>query len=112
MDDLVKQALADRIEEHDAAFTNLHREYDRRGDHIEELEAKLLSATMDGYDMAKYEYRDRIEELEAKLAKAVDVIEWALICWDDHNKHGYNMEGDWVFDARATIAELKGQNDE
>jgi hypothetical protein len=52
---------------------------------------------------------DRIEELEAKLAKAVDVIDWALICWDDHNKHGYMMQGDWVPDARTTLAELKGE---
>jgi len=35
----------------------------------EELKEKLLSATMDGYDMAKHEYRDRIEKLEAKLAE-------------------------------------------
>ena len=50
---------------------------------------------------------DRIEELEAKLAKAVEVIDWALICWDDHNTHGYMMQGDWVLDARTTLAELK-----
>jgi hypothetical protein len=55
---------------------------------------------------------DRIEELEAKLAKAMDVIDWALICWDDHQEHGYNMQGDWVSDARATIAELTGGKDE
>ena len=36
-------------------------------DRIKELEEKLFSATMDGYDMAKYEYRDRIEELRADL---------------------------------------------
>lgn len=45
---------------------------------------------------------------EAKLNKAADVIEWALIAWDDHLEHGYNMQGDWVHDARATLAELKG----
>ena len=33
--------LADRIEDHDAAIMNLHREYERRGDTIAELEAKL-----------------------------------------------------------------------
>ena len=32
------------MEEQDASFTNLHREYDRRGDRIEELEAKLAKA--------------------------------------------------------------------
>jgi len=54
---------------------------------------------------------DRIDDLVAKLAKAVDVIDWALICWDDHNKHGYTMQGDWVSDARTTLAELKGEAD-
>ena len=49
---------------------------------------------------------------EAKLAKAVEVIEWALISWDDHNKYGHNMQGDWVSDARATIAEIKGESHE
>ncbi len=53
---------------------------------------------------------DRIEALTSKLAKAVEVIEWALISWDDHNKHGYNMQGDWVFDARATLATIKGES--
>jgi hypothetical protein len=49
---------------------------------------------------------------EAKLAKAVDVLDWAVICWDDHNKHGYEMQGDWVPDARAALKELKGEKDE
>jgi hypothetical protein len=53
-----------------------------------------------------------VRDLEDKLAKAVNVIDWALICWDDHNKHGYNMQGDWVSDARATLAELTGGKDE
>jgi hypothetical protein len=48
-------------------------------------------------------------ELEAKLAKFWDVLDWAVICWDDHNKHGYEMQGDWVPDARATLSELKGE---
>ena len=39
---------------------------------IEELEEKLLSATMDGYDMAKHGYRDHIEELEERLQAAID----------------------------------------
>jgi hypothetical protein len=52
------------------------------------------------YDSEKY-----IEELEARLEKARDVIDWALTCWDDHNEHGYNMQGDWVQDARAIMKE-------
>jgi hypothetical protein len=55
---------------------------------------------------------ERADALTEKLAKAVDVIEWALIAWDDHCKHGYDMQGDWVHDARTTLAELKGQGDE
>ena len=39
-------------------------------DRIEELEEMLMSATMDGYDMAKNEYRSYIEELEAQLRKS------------------------------------------
>ena len=54
------------------------------------------------------ETADRIEALEAKLANAADVIDWALSAWDDHNKHGDNMQGDWVHDARTTLAELTG----
>jgi hypothetical protein len=71
---------------------------------IKELEERLEAATDDAKEAESY-----AEELEAKLAKAVDVIDWALICWDDHNKHGYRMQGDWVPDARTTLAELKGE---
>ena len=80
----------------------------------EELIARLRSKRQKGnrFDSLEYEAADRIEALEAKLAKAVEVIEWALISWDDHNKHGYNMQGDWVFDARATLAEIKGESHE
>ena len=35
---------ADRIEELEKAFANMQREYDKRGDHIKELEAKLKPA--------------------------------------------------------------------
>ena len=87
---------------------------------IEELEEKLLSATMDGQDMAKHEYRDRIEELEAKLAKAVDVdlieqavdvelIEQAVsdVLYDGGS---YRDAAEYV--ARTILAELKGQDDD
>jgi hypothetical protein len=48
--------IADRIEELTQAFYNLHREYEKRGDRIEELEAKLSKS-------------------EALLAKAVMALE-------------------------------------
>jgi len=74
----------------------------------EELIARLRENQAYEWQDAIWETRivaaDRMEALAAKLAKAVEVIEWALISWDDHNKHGYNMQGDWVFDARATLA--------
>ncbi len=59
-------------------------------------------------DFAWSIHKQAMADIEAKLAKAADVIEWALICWDDHNKHGYTMQGDWVSDARATLAALTG----
>ncbi len=59
----------------DAAFLLRRSGVGRR---IEELEEMLMSATMDGYDMAKNEYRSHIEELEAKLAKAVAIAKDAV----------------------------------
>ncbi len=65
---------------------------------IVELEEMLMSATMDGYDMAKNEYRSYIEELEVKLAKAVEAL--AELATDEHPKG-------WI--AIAAYNELKGQ---
>jgi len=59
-------------------------------------------------DLISNDVAEIIAKLEAKLANAADVIDWALSAWDDHNKHGDNMQGDWVHDARTTLAELKG----
>ena len=50
------------------------------------------------------EMLDCIEELEAKLAKAVDFIEDLL--------SGRDRDDDWRIEANATIAELKGQDDD
>ena len=52
---------------------------------------------------------DRIEELEAKLAKAVEALRDAVDAWDNHNKTGDMMQGHWVTDARATLAEIEGE---
>ena len=71
---------------------------------IEDLEEKLLSATMDSYDMAKYEYRDRIEELEAKLAKAVETIS---LCRKMQAQFAHPEDPLMVL-LDTTIAELKG----
>jgi hypothetical protein len=77
---------------------------------IEELEEKLLSATIDGYDMAKHEYRDRIKELEAKLAELLAVAKRAVRLSLDHSDFKlYAME---PMHQAIAAAELKGQNDE
>ena len=36
------------------------------------------------------------------------VLDWAIQSWDEHNKHGFNMQGDWVQDARAALAKARG----
>ena len=79
-------------------------------DRIEELEAACwrMKEERDRAIGWRDSDKDRADAAEAKLAKAVDVIDWALICWDDHNKHGYTMQGDWVSDTRTTLAELTG----
>jgi GH43 family beta-xylosidase len=52
---------------------------------------------------------DRIEALEAKLAKAVEGLRDAVDAWDNHNKTGDMMQGYWVTNARATLAEIEGE---
>jgi predicted RNase H-like nuclease (RuvC/YqgF family) len=66
------------IEELERGFWNLHREYDKRGDRIEERDDIIR------HDRERIEElvcivnsKDaRIEELEAKLAKAVEALEF------------------------------------
>ena len=67
------------MEEQDAAFTNLHREYDRRGDRIEELEAKLATIVAivrshDTGDMQRedMEVRRILQRIEAELTGGKD----------------------------------------
>jgi hypothetical protein len=106
-----------RWEDIDAAFTNLHREYDRRGDRIEELEAKL--ATCEKY-RAAYAECDRIgaqavRDLEAKLGKAVE----ALMAWKHYNESDEEDHvslmlnyGEAMEKTRTTLAELTGGKDD
>jgi hypothetical protein len=45
------------------------------------------------------------------IAAAPDLYEalcWAIQSWDEHNKHGFNMQGDWVQDARAALSKARG----
>ena len=53
------------------------------------------------------EYEERIRKLEAKLAKAVDNIENLIIAI----AMGWDLEG-VVAEARTTLEELEGQDDE
>jgi hypothetical protein len=58
--------------------------------------------------MTDEDFEGIIDNLEAKLAKAVDALEIAVIRWDEHQKYGMGMSGDWVEEARATLAEIEG----
>jgi hypothetical protein len=51
----------------------------------------------------------RAKSAEAKLAKAVEALRDAVYAWDNHNKTGDMMQGHWVTDARATLAEIEGE---
>jgi hypothetical protein len=77
----------------------------------DDVEAKL--ATCEKYRDA-YAECDRIgtqavRDLEDKLAKAVEGLRDAVDAWDNHNKTGDMMQGHWVTDARATLAEIEGE---
>jgi hypothetical protein len=47
------------------------------------------------------------DDVETKLAKAVEGLRDAVDAWDNHNKTGDMMQGHWVTDARATLAEIE-----
>jgi hypothetical protein len=49
------------------------------------------------------------DDVEAKLEKAVDGLRDAVDAWDNHDKTGDMMQGHWVTDARATLAEIEGE---
>jgi hypothetical protein len=59
---------------------------------------------------------DRIEQLNAKLAEAVETLEHLVALNDDYILFGSALPQDRVErtwrDARTTLAELKGQNDD
>ena len=100
-----RDGYAHKLMQANNTYTEMHLEIERLSDKLATCE-KYRDAYADCDRIGTQAVRD----LEAKLAKAVEVIEWALISWDDHNKHGYNMQGDWVFDARATLVEINGLN--
>jgi predicted RNase H-like nuclease (RuvC/YqgF family) len=91
------ERIANRIEELEKGFWNLHREYDKRG--------------------------NRIEKLEAKLAKAVEALEFYADAdnYEDQHKpescgccyylHDAEVKEDEGAKARTALAELKGETD-
>ena len=106
------KVVADRIEALTEQLAAAQQDAKEAEAYAEELEQRLsiCERHRDAYAECDRIGTQAVRDLEAKLAKAVEVIEWALISWDDHNKHGYNMQGDWVFDARATLVEINGLN--
>lgn len=46
----------------------------------------------------------RVPEVKAMI----EAMDFALIRWDEHYEHGYNMQGDWVSDARAALRAIAG----
>ena len=74
------------------ALDPLHKE---AADRIEELNERLTAATDDAKEAEAY-----AEQLEAKLAKAVEALEY------------YNVAGHEGKEARATLAEIKGESHE
>ena len=97
----------------DGALQELTAEIEQAEARIEELEEMLMSATMDGYDMAKNEYRKYIEELEANLAKAVEALGGMVGLFSGYSLLLKGMHLNMELDnARTTLTELKGQDDE
>ena len=103
-------AMAHHIEVLEAAFSNLSREYDKRADRIEELEAKL-EALDHAYDSIVQALRFealRTDDAESKLAKAVETIS---LCRKMQAQFTHTEDPLMVL-LDTTIAELKGQDHE
>ena len=68
------------IEEYEQALANMQREYDKRGDRIEELEAACwrMQEERDRAIGWRDSDKDRADKAEAKLAQAVKLIELAV----------------------------------
>ena len=89
------------MEELDAAFTNLHREYDKRGDRIEELKGKLKTSEEIGRA-----FEEDAGQLRVKLEKAMTGLNSIAsnTCCDKCQEA--------ALVARTTLAELTGGKDE
>ena len=100
------------MEEQDAAFTNLHREYDRRGDRIEAQAAEIerLNTQCEGLFQAAMNNGQALIIAEAKLAKAVEEAEKYRRAFAVQSRKLQAVL--YIEGVRTTLAELKGQDDE
>jgi hypothetical protein len=55
-----------------------------------------------------HEQREANAHLIAAAPDLYEALCWAIQSWDEHNKHGFNMQGDWVQDARAALSKARG----
>jgi exonuclease VII small subunit len=78
-------------------------------DRIETLTAKLdgLQDRLNAANKARAHAMKMAVKKQAKLFKAVEGLRDAVDAWDNHNKTGDMMQGHWVTDARATLAEIE-----
>jgi chromosome segregation ATPase len=78
---------------------------------VETAEAKLATCEKyrDAYAECDKIGTQAVRDLEDKLAKAVEGLRDAVDAWDNHDKTGDMMQGYWVTDARATLAEIEGE---
>jgi hypothetical protein len=97
----------------DEALCNALRyeKWDEAADRIEALtkerdEAMQLLQTLSNMngDLSRDMYKTKL-----LLAKAVEALRDAVDAWDNHDKTGDMMQGYWVTDARATLAEIEGE---
>jgi chromosome segregation ATPase len=80
---------------------------------IEALTAKLdgLQDRLNAANKARAHAMKMAVKKQAKLFKAVEALRDAVDAWDTHNKSGDGMQGHWVDEARATLAEIEGSDD-
>ena len=65
-------AAIDRINEGEQAIANMQREYDKRGDRIEELEAQIKTVLDRETSIVRY-YDAKLDAADAKQAKKAGV---------------------------------------
>ena len=64
-------------------------------------------ATEDGFIVC--EKSGANSHLIAAAPDLYEALEYALGCWEEHCKNGYDMQGDWVRDTRKALAKARGE---